>query len=397
MAHLMTPADAFDLHTAYAEWQKAHPREDRSVHERFWHTIVNHEKFGDAQRALGIEDTPGQKSAYCNVHFLFDEMMLSRSDTVYLSDELRELVKTAEVTMPDEVLFKTDVYTPCGFIVMETPLQQDFLARCASQDLEMIPEAVERIGGTLKGSRLYGQQENGAYIGRQLYDICAFSWGDNESVRYDFLAETEKRYGKHSLEMYLADRFWSRHIVDGISFRVYGRLVESTFDGVSFSTPSPAPLVLVDRFAFGYGEEALEFQKSMQDEFRPTSTTVDNGYERMSANRRFALALFRLMEEYVELDKSGVPRHHSRRASRGGRMGDTKTVTTLSLRRAIYGDEEGGTGRKITLAHLVRGHWRRQWYPSQKMHRAKWINAHRRGGAKTDEVTAKPRIILVNR
>jgi hypothetical protein len=102
------------------------------------------------------------------------------------------------------------------------------------------------------------------------------------------------------------------------------------------------------------------------------------------------------MDEYVDVETTALPRAFGRRATRGGRKGDAKSVTTLSLRRALY-DETDGTGAKITLAHLVRGHWRNQWYPSRKTHRAKWIQAHRRGGNITDEVTERPRIIKVDR
>jgi len=48
---------------------------------------------------------------------------------VFLTDDLRELVNTAEATMPDEVLFATDIYAPCGFVVMETPIAMDVLSR----------------------------------------------------------------------------------------------------------------------------------------------------------------------------------------------------------------------------------------------------------------------------
>jgi hypothetical protein len=155
----------------------------------------------------------------------------------------------------------------------------------------------------------------------------------------------------------------------------------------------------MDMYAFFYGEDGMEIEREVSGVGNFSEAELnESSWERSREVRRFLVALFRLMDEYVDIDRHGLHRAFGKRATRGGRTGDTKNVTILSLRRALGDDEdESGTGAKITLAHLVRGHWRNQWYPSQGMHRAKWIRAHRRGGNAGDEVVTRPRIIKVDR
>ena len=210
----------------------------------------------------------------------------------------------------------------------------------------------------------------------------------------------EKQFGKDSHE-YIFASYISSHPEsnDAIQVRVFGTLVSTTVDGLTVDVPQlhVAPLRLMDMYSFFYGEDGMKMEREASGVDNYTESELnETSWERSREVRRFLVALFRLMDEYVDKDTTVLPRAFGRRATRGGRKGDTKSVTTLSLRRALY-DETDGTGAKVTLAHLVRGHWRNQWYPSQKTHRAKWIQAHRRGGNITDEVVERPRIIKVDR
>jgi hypothetical protein len=170
-------------------------------------------------------------------------------------------------------------------------------------------------------------------------------------------------------------------------------------DGLTIAIPAMnnAPLHLIDRYGFLYGEDGPSMDTAPMPTDDEANEMDTNAYDRQKETRRFIVALLRLMEEYIEVDKCKTPRSFSRRADRAGRSGDTANISLLALRRSLYGDAEEGTGRKVTLAHLVRGHWRNQWYPSQNAHRYKWINAHRRGGHKDDEVTERPRVITVTK
>lgn len=387
-----TPETAFEFHTKYAEWRKAHPNDDRLLHFGFANAQLD---GGDILTTANVEEKMILGVASHNVYRTIDDIIIERADTVFLSDDLRELVTTAEVTMPDEVLFETDVYTPCGFVVFESPIQQMVTARCQADDLDNIITKVLSHGGTVTGTRLNGERnEDNTYNGYEVWEVNAIAWAHGGAVLDEARNRVDKSYGKDSLErLMLVNSAESSEADSRLFVRVFATMVYTVIDGVTISGGllRNAPTRKLHQFIYGYGEDYTTFESDLD-------FGVDNeGARYHKQNRRFIVALLRLMEEYIEVDKSPVARPSSRRATRGGRTGETKTTTVLSLRRALYEEGESGTGRKVTLAHLVRGHWRRQWYPSQKTHRAKWINAHRRGGTGTESVTTKPRVIRVDR
>lgn len=398
---ITTPEKAFDFHTAYAEFRAGNPSADWNVH------------LGYYRAARGFSLPTGYDESWARVYHesarTIDDTILMRADTVFLTDDLRSLVTTAEATMPDEVLFDTDVYTPCGFVVMETPLTQDISARISASDLDGLVASARAVGGTVTGTRLYGEEDKGSYIGTDHWHIRAFAWADIEAMQPEALAEIDRRYGAESAIAVFARDAMLNYSGDarGVFVRVYGSTFRSTVDGLQFDIPflaEKAPLRLVSQYVFFYGEEGLALENAVHGEVTQTmdtDTSVMMNNESLSRARevrRFLLALFRLMDEYVEIESTKLHRAYGRRATRSGRVGDVKNVTVLSMRRALYDDEgNGASGRKITMAHLVRGHWRKQWYPSQRMHRAKWIRAHRRGGNGTEEIAERPRVIAVDR
>jgi hypothetical protein len=335
------------------------------------------------------------------VHRALDDTIIALGDTVFLTDDLRELVKTAEATMPDEVLFETDIFTPCGFIVMETPLHKTVQSLIKVEDFDEVFALAKKYGAIISGTRNDNEpNEDGNYLGTENWEVQAFAWADVDAVTPEALLEIERRFGKDSNEYDFAKNVSKNSEKDNaIQVRVFGTLVSTTVNGLTVEVPQLhiAPLRLMDMYAFFYGEDGMEIERKASgvDNFSENELN-ESSWERSREVRRFLVALFRLMDEYVDVETTALPRSFGRRATRGGRKGDAKSVTTLSLRRALY-DETDGTGAKITLAHLVRGHWRNQWYPSRKTHRAKWIQAHRRGGNITDEVTERPRIIKVDR
>lgn len=395
-----TPAEAFDIHTKLIEWRKRHPGEDKLLHHGYYKAMVGTLGMGTLTRAeRHIEYEFSQ--VYHNVALETDSEILTHADTVFLSDELRELVNTAEATMPDEVVFDTDIYTPCGFIVMETPIPTTILSRVNAQDLEELSELVQSMTGSVTGIRKGATPDvNGDYVGVENWEVQAYAWADISSIKGMGLARIGDTYGTESPEYAFAkDVFLALKSEEtGFFVRVYGTLVSTEIDGITLESPElqKSPLKLIDQYAFFYGEEGVRGEKEFREAHCGTEDEMSiRSLERISQVRRFLVALFRLMGEYVDKTEEKLPRAFSRRAFRADRAGKTGSVTTLSLRRSVYGDSEHGTGRKVTLAHLVRGHWRRQWYPSQKMHRAKWINAHRRGGNHDDKIIERPRIITV--
>lgn len=391
---------AFDLHTRFVEYRASHPAMDRLLHLGYFRAFTGAPVTETVSRAT-MERELERSRVYHDVARTVDDAILTRADTVFLTDDLRELVNTAETTMPDEVLFETDVYTPCGFVLMETPLLLDIPSRMKANEFDEIVALVHKHGGNAQGTRAHGApDEFGDLIGLEHWHIHGYAWADVRSITPEALADVARRFGSGSVEHEFARSvFLARNGEKGLYVRVYGTMTATTVDGVTIDTPAlnNAPLRLVEQYAFFYGENGLDEENSAYGPNTHDDEMTKASWSRSRGIRRFIVALFRLMEEYVELDKSATPRAHGRRATRGGRIGDVKNVTVLSLRRALYDETDGATGRKVTLAHLVRGHWRNQWYPSQQQHRAKWIRAHRRGGNAGDEVTERPRVIVVDR
>lgn len=401
---------AFDLHTRYLQHRKGHPTMDRLLHLGYFRAYAGLE----SPEGIDLDTTVSRHTmeaefersrVYHEVARTLDDAILARADTVFLTDDLRELVKTAEATMPDEVLFETDIYTPCGFIVMETPLRMDISSRMkASEFDELVTLALAKYKGEVRGARLYAEpDENGDYIGTEHWEVQAFSWALVDSIKPEAMSDIERAFGTDSEQHKFAQRVFFSPAGDekGLYVRVFGTMTSTTVDGLTLDVPAmgSAPLRLMDLYAFFFGEDGLREEEEIHGVGKSEGGEMyRSSWERSREIRRFLLALFRLMEEYVEVEKHGLHRAFGKRATRGGRVGEPRDVTVLSLRRAMDDDDESsGAGRKVTLAHLVRGHWRNQWYPSQKMHRAKWIRAHRRGGNAGDEVTARPRIIKVDR
>lgn len=412
-----SPAEAFDIHNRLIEWRKSHPTEDRLLHHGYF--VAQALQGGllankiDMVTTLNIRESLEVSEFFGAVLHAIDDIILSRADTVFLSDEVRELVKVAEATMPDDVLFHTDVYTPCGFIVMETPIEMKVKSKVSAEDYENVVRLAEKHGSIIKGERRNDPpNENGEYICIENWEVRGFSWGDIEATKQDSLDLIAKKYGTDSDAYEFASTSYmpTDDIIAegpvGINIRAYGVITSTEVDGVEIDAPAMRtnPFRLMDKYEFMYGSEGNDIQeeaflevlgRASQDEM---STAMNSSsLNRYREVRRFLTALFRLMNEYVDKTDETLPRQFGRRAVRAGRTGNTGGVVTLSLRRSIYGDAENGTGRKITLAHLVRGHWRRQWYPSQNMHRAKWINAHRRGGHVHDTPVERPRVITVTK
>ena len=394
-----SPIEAHEAHTEYLKWRKANPSADRLLHASQWAaqqayspgaiTLKNkEERFADSLASHIFRRT-------------VDDEIISRADTVYLSDELHELVDTASESMPDEVLFRTDLYTPCAMVFLERPIYVEVNAGCMADDIDGLVDKVLHYGGTVEGTRKYTQADGGFIEGKDIYEIVAFSWGDTESVYPYALSEIREKYGDGSREYEEAlnsvryvDSDGTEYPLEAISVCVYGRIISSEIDGLTMTVKHKmlsSKITLMDTYIFMYGERGLELENETLEEVMNEPT-----YDRYRKSRRFLIALLRLMNEYVEIETNRAPRAFSRRGARAGRV-NHESVTTLALRRALYGDSDSGTGRKVSLAHLVRGHWRNQWYPSQQMHRARWINAHRRGGSATDEVVDKPRIVTVTR
>lgn len=84
----------------------------------------------------------------------------------------------------------------------------------------------------------------------------------------------------------------------------------------------------------------------------------------------------------TDITTAALTRAERRRTQREGR--ETPTVRVVRIRhpenRPGPGDPQGEDAeRRYRVRWTVRGHWRRQWYPSRRDHRPVWINPHIKG------------------
>ena len=84
---------------------------------------------------------------------------------------------------------------------------------------------------------------------------------------------------------------------------------------------------------------------------------------------------------------ANAPRHIIRDISKQRRSPSRATggIRVMTLREEGEHTETAGQNlRNRPRRHLVRGHWRRQWYSSLETHRIKWIAPHLRAGKPSD-------------
>lgn len=95
---------------------------------------------------------------------------------------------------------------------------------------------------------------------------------------------------------------------------------------------------------------------------------------------RYAAAIFALVEQKILV---AAPERVERAAARRLRKAGARrppAILVVRLRRAVReGDDADGNPRAWTCRWIVRGHWRQQYYPSDRSHRPVFILPHIKG------------------
>ncbi len=100
--------------------------------------------------------------------------------------------------------------------------------------------------------------------------------------------------------------------------------------------------------------------------------------------RYLATGLVFLGERLLVLEPAAADRATRRRVEREGpRLGLRRPplVQVVQLRRTVAPASQAGRAVAWTCRWLVRGHWRQQWYPSQRRHQPRYIAPHLKGPA----------------
>lgn len=112
-------------------------------------------------------------------------------------------------------------------------------------------------------------------------------------------------------------------------------------------------------------------------EFEPAGGDLQSGL-------RVKAAIFATMVAFLEQRILLSPRFTADRASRrrikkARQSPVSGEIRVVRLRHMAYHGEGGDRDAQWACQWIVRGHWRNQWHPSQKEHRAKWIAPYVKG------------------
>jgi hypothetical protein len=117
---------------------------------------------------------------------------------------------------------------------------------------------------------------------------------------------------------------------------------------------------------------------------RPLNTSHSVEAGAMSAESavlcNYIRAMWTLMQQPLAASSEAQPYRALRRRLQKEHI-DPSPVTVVTLRRRERPAVPTGDGEPVDWSHrwVVRGHWRNQWHPRLRQHRAMWINEHVKG------------------
>lgn len=109
---------------------------------------------------------------------------------------------------------------------------------------------------------------------------------------------------------------------------------------------------------------------------------VANWYVSDILQRQWCYALWHFMQQRCVTRTRLMPNRAQRRRFEGYvEWTEPPTIEVITLRRpehkeTQYRDE---SPREYNVRWVVSGHWRKQWYPSEEVHKPKWIEAYLKG------------------
>jgi hypothetical protein len=283
-------------------------------------------------------------------------------DPIFVSAEMCQVVDAARHSFEPEPLQLTDIMTPRGFLYFEEPLT--------------IPD---RHGRPL---------EIRAVAWSQQYSIEA---GDREKLDERVNAFVERSEAGESFGPRFVASEMDAMVADGL-IEPHGLLVAIYADRETYienaarrNTDDPeqharmvasmvkstegTPLVTVHVAPWQYG---MTFEGNEVDE-QGEPTGARDWWQLLQTT-------FRLMQQ--RMAHKGYERPHRARRREGARLGfrpDTEVVVVRLRREASETEPEEGGEANYSHRFIVSGHWRNQWYPSEKLHRQIWISPYVKG------------------
>jgi len=323
-----TPSDVPALRRELAEWHSS----PRSVEMYMMAVVLGKQPIKPSGNPLSVAASLAAT----------EYRRISQADLWYFDTDLCDLLEQAAPTMPTFSPTPQDLPSKTGFVTFARPIA----LRPAETDRLIADHIIAESDHETKASVeqiLDGKVE-----------ICAASWGPG-----DYTVDNKYRAGytwisfyakSHARDAVSAGR---RHLID---------LPTLLVDGEAIIPWTPE------------GVQPDEIQFFTLNTEKIAGTTLSWG--------ALLLAAFRLAQERSLVDPITQPtsRPERRRTQRADLPPRDVRIIRLHRRLAEQRTTQSA-GREYRSRWIVRGHWRRQWYPSIESHRPRWIHPYLKGPA----------------
>ena len=324
---------------------------------RWYRTPRSHEwltgLFRDGMKSVPEQNRPAMATMYdAELGRIID------CDPIYVSADMCELVDVARQDFQPEPLIESDLPTPRGFVYLAKPVgifdrlgyevqvralawSHQYVSTFDKDDDAMVAKLVETMGGDeawLKHGPRFTATEADALVAEGMLE----SYGVNVGLYSDVGPYLDLAFGpratsrsKRSDEWWVAERKRQEGICAG------------------------TPIVPIHLCPWHYGMEFVGNEVDLNGE----PTGADQWWKLLQTT-------LRLMQQRLTSKGFGRPERARRReAARLGFPPDTEVVIVR-----LRGEEQprkDPTGEEANYSHrfIVGGHWRNQWYPSEKVHR----------------------------
>lgn len=285
---------------------------------------------------------------------LLDELYASEAgdrllmcDPIFVSAEMCEVIDAAKDSFELEPLLESDVVTPRGFMLYETPFDVP--------DRFDNPTTIKAVSWTR---------------------TFAVDSPETRDAIEDALREAGGSVG--DLEDLAIDRGARPN---GISITLYaGTPPELAAAGM----PTLAPIHLTPWW-FGMSFDGNEVDPS----------NVPTG---AAWWWKIAQTTFRLMQQRIASKHLARPDRASRReAKRAGFPDDTDVVVVRLRREESEGHDGDPEDANYSHRFIVSGHWRNQWYASHNLHRQIWVSAYVKGPEDKPLIVRPRRVFMWSR
>lgn len=278
------------------------------------------------------QDVPGEalsrdNLAKTNTIFALEHGMLDRAETHYVSERVMNAILEAAESAEPETLFPTDLPCPSGLIVLEYPILLN----------DLHPATGVTVPGLMMPVRAIGW----------FTDVITSFTGEDSSVDDGIV-----------YILYTSEDDYQQFYVPSLRTTVGPEWVVSAHDGL--------PYFVSDFSGWSFNKAWGDGGDVDKDELWGTGTVVSN----VAYIRRFLFAYFRWTFQRILVHRHHRPnRAENKQTIRAGRRLAEPGIKIVLLRREY--DFEAKHGRPASDAEfrhdhqwIVRGHWRRQWYPS---------------------------------